>query len=207
MNFDGFDIVADFFNKYPGVKENIERNSGNSYCSELIKAHRNRYPIWVVVEVLSFGDLWLLNKYMADMGYYGDPKKAVARDSISILHSVHDLRNAAAHNHCLLRNLSYSDDIHPESLISNYVAEISEIKKDQRRKTLCTRFQHDFTCLVYSIDNFILSESMKKDAADALTEFLNGRVIQNKDYFRSCIAVKNAYNYCKKIVDYYLLKY
>ena len=204
LNFDGYDVVDDFFSKYPNVRGNIDKNSGNSYCTELIQAHSSHFPIWVVVEVISFGDLCKLYKFMVDKGYFGDSKKSAIRDVVSILYAVHNIRNAAAHNHCLLRDLRYSNDVQAEPTISGYVAQIPSIKKDQRQKALSTRFQHDFVCLIYAIDKLIISDGMRKDAITDIREFIDKKSIKHKEYFRSCIPVRNAYGFCKKVVDFYL---
>ena len=205
LKFDGYDIVDGFFDKYPNVRENIEMNSVNSYCTELIRAHNSHFPIWVVVEVISFGDLCKLYKFMMDKGYFGDSKKSATKDVVGILYAVHNIRNAAAHNHCLLRDLRYSNDIQTEPTISRYVAQISSIKKDQRQKTLSTRFQHDFVCLIYAIDKLIISDGMKKDAITAIRGFIDRKSIIHKEYFKNCIPVKNAYDFCRKVVDFVVL--
>ena len=141
---------------------------------------------------------------MVDKGYFGDARKSAVRDLVSILYTVHNIRNAAAHNHCLLRDLRYSNDVQTESTISQYVAQVPSIKKDQRQKALCTRFQHDFVCLVYAIDNIIISDGMKEDAITDIKEFINKKSTKHKEYFSKCIPVKNAYLFCKKVVEFYL---
>lgn len=202
--FDGYDIVTDFFNKYPQVKANILRYKHNSYCEELITLHENKMPIWVVVETISFGDLCLLYKYMVDNEYFGDKTKAEIRDSVPILYSVHNIRNAAAHNHCLLRDLTYSDTVSRVAhMISKYVSTIPDISESQRKKALKTKFYYDFTCLLYSIDFFIKSHKMKQKAKDNLKNFMQITAVRHKNYFTKCIPIRNAYCFFEKILDTY----
>lgn len=203
MGFTGYDIADDFIAKYPKVKDNIISNMNNSYCEDLIQRNINHLPIWVIVEVVSFGDLCLLYKYMVDKDYFGDRKKAEIRDTVGILYTVHNLRNAAAHNHCLLRDLRYSDDVDVEHMISKYIADISDINAQQRKKALSTRFYHDMVSLLYAIDFFIQSESMKNRAKESLSAFMNVRAIKNKKYFEKSNSLKNAYAFFKKVIDFY----
>lgn len=204
FEFNGFDITEKFFEKYPVVKNNILKYMHNSYCEELINAHKNRMPIWVVVETISFGDLCLLYKFMVDNEYFGDKTKAEIRDSVSILYSVHNIRNAAAHNHCLLKDLRYSDNVSDVvHMISKYVSEVAGISQSQRKKALKTKFYYDFTCLLYSIDYFMKSNKMKTKAKKNLDEFARVTAIRHKEYFKNCNTIKNAYSFFTKILDNY----
>lgn len=202
--FDGFDIAEKFFRKYPVVKDNILKYMHNSYCEELIFAHKNRMPIWVIVETISFGDLCLLYKFMVDNNYFGDKTKAEIRDSVSILYSVHNIRNAAAHNHCLLKDLRYSANVSEVvHKISQYVANVDTISRDQRQKALRTKFYYDFTCLLYAIDYFMKSDKMKTKAKNSLNNFMKVTAVRNKNYFKKCNPIKNAYFFFEKILDNY----
>ena len=62
FEFNGFDITEKFFEKYPVVKNNILKYMHNSYCEELINAHKNRMPIWVVVETMH-----MISKYVSEV--------------------------------------------------------------------------------------------------------------------------------------------
>lgn len=110
-NNNGYDIIDEFFNKNKRVKDSILMNASNSYCTELIITHQNHFPLWVVLEVISFGDLCHLFKFLSIKGYFNI-------DISDILFQVHDFRNAAAHNHCLLHNLKPCDNVQPKKIIS-----------------------------------------------------------------------------------------
>ena len=141
-------------------------------------------PIWVVVETISFGDLCLLYKFMVDNNYFGDKKKAEIRDSVGILYSVHNIRNAAAHNHCLLRDLRYSDAVSDVvHMISRYVSDVPDISN--------------------SIDYFMKSQKMKDKAKNSLNVFMKETAVRHKEYFTKCIPIKNAYTFFRKILDKY----
>lgn len=70
----------------------------NSVSGDLISKYGNSFAAWNIIEVLSFGDFMKLYSL-----YY---KKYYEKDSmVDFLWSVKFLRNAAAHNSCLLNSL------------------------------------------------------------------------------------------------------
>ena len=96
---DGYAIVEEFLFCHPEVSEGIQRKSKDSYCEDLIEKYKDRFPIWAFVEVLSFGDL--IN--FCDTYYRKYPSKSI---HVGTLRIVKFLRNAAAHNNCLINNLA-----------------------------------------------------------------------------------------------------
>ena len=89
-------------------------------------------------------------------------------------------------------------------MISQYIANIQEISAGQRKNALTTRFYHDFTCLIYAIDFFMESDTMKKKAKESIKNFVEDRVLYHKEYFKNCVVLKNAYEFFKKVVDRYV---
>lgn len=205
-NYNGYDIAEEFLNTYPTVRDNIFKNVTTSYCSELISHHKNKLPIWVLIEVISFGDLCKLFKFLTDKDLFGDHTKFVQRDNVSILYSVHNLRNAVAHNHCILRDLRYKNDLAALHSLSLFVSHVPEITESQRKKALSTKVYSDFTCLLYAINAFIDSAGIRKGAIDELHQIFTERMLRNKIYFANCNSVKNCYNFFKKILDFYYFK-
>lgn len=68
---DGYELVKDFFDKYPYIEKNINDKSKNSACSDLILKYKDNFAVWNIVEVLSFGDFIRLyemyyEKYKSD---------------------------------------------------------------------------------------------------------------------------------------------
>lgn len=97
---DGYTIVEELFEKYPyiedGIKKKKDRN--NSVLNDLINKYENRFAVWNIIEVISFGDF--LKLYQIYYKKYNDDESM-----IDYLWSVKFLRNAAAHNSCLINSL------------------------------------------------------------------------------------------------------
>lgn len=96
---DGYQICTNFLKKYPEIETKIQKNKNSSYCQDIIKKYSNGYPIWALCELISFGDLIKLYKY-----YFSNYGINLPLDS-SFLYPVRALRNATAHNNCLINNI------------------------------------------------------------------------------------------------------
>ncbi len=96
---DGYKVVSDFLEENKDIKDNLKEHSDNSgYSARLIKNNIEDLPIWVFVEVISFGELTRFYDFYI--------KRFPIGNSVSqYLWSVRIMRNAAAHNSCILNRL------------------------------------------------------------------------------------------------------
>lgn len=102
---DGYKVVADFLSENDDIKQNLEAHSNNTgYSSALVRNNLSDLSIWVFVEAVSFGEL--IRFYDFYMKYFN------MNNTISAyLWSVRIMRNAAAHNSCVLNRLTeYVDE-------------------------------------------------------------------------------------------------
>ena len=91
----GYSIVNEFMSMHPLVSQTIDQKARNSYCEELVHKYSHQFAAWNIVEVLSFGDLLDL----CDTYYCKQSGKKIKVGNFRI---VKFLRNAAAHNNCLI---------------------------------------------------------------------------------------------------------
>lgn len=92
---DGYEIVNEFFDMHHRIKEEVLEKGKSSYCADMIEHHKDGFAIWNIIEVLSFGHFAMLY----DWFYTKHPSK----DSLTnMLLPIKSLRNAAAHNNCLI---------------------------------------------------------------------------------------------------------
>ena len=190
---DGYNIVKKFKSKYEKSIQIIESHKSSEYCSNLIKKYSPDFPIWVFMEIISFGDLVkLYNLY--DKIY---PKRL---NNKKLLYPIRDLRNAVAHSNCIINNL-WRGKNKPNTNIIKFVSQIGEIGKAQRDSKLSNKAICDFVTLLYVYDIFILSEKSKRRRYEELNELVNVRMVENKDYFLKNETIKTAYNFIKKVVD------
>lgn len=54
---DGYNIIRKFVNEYDRCLQNIDKHKSSEYCKHLIEKYYPDFPVWVFVELISFGDL------------------------------------------------------------------------------------------------------------------------------------------------------
>lgn len=84
--------------------------------------------------------------------------------------------------------------------ISNFVKQMSDISKTSRVNNLNYKFTNNFITLLYVYDS-LMTEKSKKKRYNELQEFIDGRVIKNKEYFKSNTKIVGVYNFHKKVID------
>lgn len=193
----GYDIIDELFSKYPYIKENIQNKKGKSACADLIEKHDGAFAVWNIIEVLSFGDFTMLYRLYYEK-YQGEKSLG------EYLGSIKFLRNAAAHNNCLLNTLKmpYGITIKRNKQLSNFISQIPEINSNSRNKKMKNPVIHDFVALLY-VFNEVAGVNIKKYTMQELQDFINDRVPRQKDYFEKNEIIKSHYKFIKKIIDYF----
>lgn len=197
-NEDGYSIIDELFKNNPRILDNIDRNSKNSACADLVAKYGGKFAIWNIVEVLSFGDVIRLYQL-----YY---RKYKTKNSMeAYLWSVRFLRNAAAHNNCLLNSLKtpYNVRIKPNRQINSIISRIPGIKPNARRKKMSNPVIHDFVVTLYVFKNIVYSEGVRKHIMGELKDLIDNRMVKNRAYFEKNDLIKSHYKFIKKIVDYF----
>lgn len=193
---DGYSIVEEFLRNQPNVSQSIQDKAKNSYCEKLIQKYANRFSVWTIVEVLSFGDL--LN--LCDLYYqkYSDPIIKIGNYRI-----VKFLRNAAAHNNCLINNLADNSggEFKPNRAANSFVASIDGISAGVRAKKMGNRFVHDFVVMLLCFKTIVSSQGVKKHQIEKLKDLIDNRFMLHKEYFTSNMLLVSNYNFIKKVVD------
>lgn len=192
-NEDGYKIINKFVADNKNVLENISTHKSSEYCRNLIEKYYPNFPIWVFVEIVSFGTLRKL------CWFYGKEYDDNIIDS-RLLNSVRDLRNATAHNNCLLNNLKNTNNT-PLNTIVNYVKTIDGIGNTARNKKLKNKFVYDFTTLIYVYNKIIKSDKLKEKQINKLDFLLNNRFNENISYFKNNYLITSTFDFLRKIVD------
>lgn len=193
---DGYKIVRTFFEHHPSVKDRITQKAENSYCANLVHVYGRNFAAWNIVEVLSFGDL--LN--LCDLYYSEYPGRKI---NVGDFRIVKFLRNAAAHNNCLINNLADNSGTgFKQNRTANLiVSEIKEISPGIRQKKMGNRFVHDFVVMLCCFNTIVSSQMVKKYQFEKLKKLIDERFILRKDYFLDNALLVSNYNFAKKIVD------
>lgn len=194
---DGYNIVRKFISKDESFRilKNIRSHKSGEYCCDLIEKYYPYFPAWVFVELISFGDLVYFCSFYEEV--YG-----VQIINNALMNTVRDVRNAAAHSNCLLNKMTERIDSTKQvnSDISKFISNMKDISKTSRVNNLKYKFTNSFITLLYVYDKLMIDDAKQK-RYQQLREFINGRVIQNKDYFNSNTKIVGVYNFNKKVID------
>ena len=197
---DGYKIVDDFLKKYPYVKEGIQRqkNNYNSVNGDLIRKYSEKPAIWNIVEMITFGDFIKLYEL-----YYR--KNQSKNNYANSLWSVKCLRNAAAHNSCILNTIKnpYNIDIKKNQEVTGYIAKVEGLSKEERKNKMKNPIVHDFVVLIYIFSNIISSRNTKEKTFIELKNLLLERCCMNKEFFDKNSSIKDNYKFIKKIVEHF----
>lgn len=195
---DGYDIIQRYFRVDGGAKEKIREKAQNSMCADLVaKMERDGYALWNVVEVLSFGDFFRLYEiYDANHG-------GLDEDIRRCLFSIRLLRNAAAHNNCLLNSLRspYTRKINPTYALTRFISQIPGLPNKSREKKMANPLIHDFLALLYVYQRVVTSKKTVQHFSRELYDLFHGRMPKHKEYFQSNESLLSAYQFVVRIVD------
>lgn len=195
---DGYTIINEFFQEYDYVENNIDIKGKNSTCTDLVLKYKGDFAIWNIVEVLSFNDFTKLYQM-----YY---KKYWNRESMgAFLWSIRLLRNAAAHNSCLLNSLRtpYRYNIRPNQRVINYLSKIENISRTARGSRMKNPVMHDFIVTLYVFNKVISSKKVKEITMTELKDLVDNRMPRNKDFFEKNQVLIAHYDFAKKVIDYF----
>lgn len=205
---DGYNIVNIFLNKYPYISQNIENKKRDSACADLIHKYNDNWAAWNIIEVLSFGDFVKLFQLYYNL--YPDKKSNVI---VNLLWPLKFIRNASAHNNCLLNTLRkpymhthlFNDKrntIEPNKELVSLLIKVPDISKNTRKKKLVNPIIHDFVASLFLFNEICSSEILKEKQFLNLKKLMDERFCMHKDYFINDNVFTSNYEFIKKIVDY-----
>ena len=201
---DGYEVVRKFIgyinskgqaqNEY--ILRKIRGHKSSDYCKDLIDRYYPYFPVWVFVELISFGDLTYLIAFYDKL--YSDP---IVNNKF--MNTVRDMRNAAAHSNCLINKLfePLNQGQQIDSAISTFIKAISNISAAARTKNLNYRVVYNFVTLLYIYKQVVPEGLLKQKRCGELKELFHGRITEHKDYFKSNNKITGVYHFVKKVVD------
>ncbi|MDO4541509.1 MAG: Abi family protein [Bacillota bacterium] len=192
---DGYSIVEEFFRRNPYVKRKLEKmaEKRSPYTTLVYTNFLQEPALWNLVQVLSFGEF--VNFHTLYYHYYPPEYESAA-----FLQPVKYLRNAAAHNNCLLNNMRGIYTINANKALNQKVASISEIGAESRSKRMKVPVLHDFAALLFVFEDVVNSKGIRRNTVDVLDEFVE-RCLRHKEYFTKNDFITANFRFAKKLID------
>lgn len=200
-NEDGYGIIRKYVDGRYDILSSMYSNIDNSANSELIKKikeNEDNIPAWKFVEVLSFGRFIELYELYYDT--YGGKSYA------NLLGSIKFLRNAAAHNTCLLNTVRrpYSITVKKSMEIMNALADSKKFTTSYKTK-MQNPVIHDFVVLLFvyfDILNTGANRSMRDQGIEDLDELFFRVMPRHKEYFIKNNVLIDNYNFICQVITY-----
>ena len=199
---DGYAVVESFLETHNRVRHLIENlnNSLNFYNRQVFEKYKETPSVWSIVEMLGFSDF--IDFYAHYYQYFH-----LKCEYTPHFDSVRRLRNAAAHNTCIISNLK------PQNWFKSDIEinfELLGAKLDVGNGVISSCLKvpvlNDFAVMLSNYVKLISSPKIKEKTLEEIQDFFNGRMILHKDYFENVNEIKNAYHFAKAVLDYYCKK-
>lgn len=195
---DGYLVVEKFLSLHPKVKEGLEQNAklagygGNSFLK-----YAESPTVWSFVEMISFYD------FIAFYAFYYEFFQLKC-EYTKHFDSVRRLRNASAHNICMLCSFKPSSGFKNDIEISFELLQ-GNIGIGNGVISSCMKVPllNDFAVMLSVYTRLITSPTIKERTLQEIKEFFDGRMVYRKQYFEGNIEIKNAYQFARKVLDYY----
>jgi len=182
-------FTGDLINKYFELCYVVDFATG-SVCTEIL---RSDCPVWVLVEVLAFKD------FLRFVEFYLRTYPGRINVNFKLLNTVRNLRNACAHNNCILTSLR-PGATQPTQIVSQRIAKIPTIARLERKNKLSCRPLFEITCLLIEYVNWV-SAPLRLKRMSELKDFAHGRLVKHMDFFAENQTINTSIIFLQKTID------
>ena len=193
---DGYHAVEHFLKNNPDFMDSTDRKMQESYCRELYFHNKDHMPMWVLFEILSFGDLLRFYKL-----YYELHSDRLPPIDKRFLENVRNIRNASAHSNCLIADLNYRAPAH--QTLAKFMSQYDWLSHASRKRYLRKQFTQDFTAFLIAHKTLVQSEGLHKAAKRALRKLFFHRMLRHRDYFTNNDVISGTYKYGLLLIKNY----
>lgn len=198
---DGYNIVSSFLDGHYDILANMYRDADKSASGDLVQKiqdNENEIPIWKIVETLSFGKF--IELYNLYYGTYG------GKNYCSFLGTIKFLRNAAAHNTCLLNSIRrpYKTKINKTQEITDILSKIKGIPTSYKNK-MQNPVIHDFVVMLFvynDILNYPANRDLRKEGMEEVNKLFKETFVRHKEWFAKNDVLKDNYEFICLILSY-----
>lgn len=192
---DGYSIVRDFFRVTNLEKADIlgKTSKNNNYLFPVYKKHNRALSVWVLFELLSFGEFGHFLEFYYNRVTLNKSRYAVAAQ---LFRYAKNVRNAAAHNNPLIINLTKGDTVKVPNEISKLARSIKLENKFSNKQRMI-----DILSLLH-LHSLFCSRGIKDKFYEELRTFYT-RCLRNKNYYQGDSLTGEYFNAFSKILAYY----
>lgn len=209
---DGYKLVESYFlhlkreetesyHPYDQLMSELERNRDNPYCGGLIETYDDFFPIWVFIELISFGSFIHFYKFCADQYNNKDMK-----DDFRLLMSTKSIRNASAHSNCIINELGETDSRYYHGKLNLKISTILGdygITKSVRDSKFCSERIKQIVTVFYMHNKIVTSKGVMQHRRNQMLILMN-RMFRNIKYYESNKKITTNFKFLSDCVDIFL---
>ena len=195
---DGYEVVEKFLESHLKLKEDIAKvNKNTSYGESSFEKYTAAPAVWNFVEMVSFAD------FISFYAFYYDYMRMTC-EYTKHFESVRRIRNACAHNVCMLASFKPVQGFKSD-LETNFELLGGNIGIGSGTISYCMKVPllNDFAVMLSVYTKLISSPKIKEITIQEIKDFFDGRMVYRKQYFEGNTDIKNAYQFARKVLDYY----
>jgi len=195
---DGYEVVAAFLAENPKIASSIKTGFNLiGYYEKPFFRYTKAPAVWNFVEMIGF------NEFISFYSFYYSFFRTDGGWSKQF-DAVRKLRNAAAHNSCILCSFKPVQAC-PADLETTM--ELLNGNIGVGRGTISTMmkvpFLNDFAVLLSVYTKMATYHTVRDKTLEEVKAFFDGRMIRHKDYFQGFTEIKNAYSFARSVVEFY----
>lgn len=195
---DGYEVVEKFLEQNPKIKVSIQTGSKLAgYSGNSFERYLDSPAVWNLVEMIGFQELTDFYDFYYD--YLRIPGEYTKH-----FDSVRRIRNACAHNVCMLCSFKSVPKFHND-LETSFELLGANLGIGNGTISSCMKVPllNDFAVMLSVYTRLVTSPKVKEITLQEVKDFFDGRMIHHKEYFDGYTDIKNAYQFARKILDYY----
>ncbi|WP_171845038.1 Abi family protein [Enterococcus mundtii] len=177
------------------------------YDFDFYSRHHHNISIWVLLEIMTLGNLQRFIEFYFEKKYFGYQKLKTANQ---LLKYVTNVRNAAAHSRPLIYNIVEPFQYGKKNQIKNkrasiqltQFAEKSGVDSELSNRVLTNRKMNDIVTTLYLHDKYVTTAKLKQKASKDLQELVK-RIRANREIYRKNDDLLETFKFFKKIVTRY----
>lgn len=197
---DPYAIVDKFLLNNPRIRGDIEVKRNNIYCGGIVKKYTPDFPVWAFFEIISFGNfIQFYENYAKNHG-----SKKYLRDVFS-LKTIKDLRNACAHNNCLIFDIISKNAVHKLNYDVSIFLGKNNISRDIKNKMIQNEFIRQFCTLLYIHKKFVKSTNIAKRASDELSKIYS-RFYECPYLYQHNTKLLSRFDFLRRVIHIFCMK-
>lgn len=197
---DAYDIVTAYRQSLNAkdralLDDELRRNRGNVYCGAMVEKYAQALPVWVFLELISYGKLLSFYRFVAETYQQRGMKKL-----FYCLLDCKTLRNAAAHNSCILNDLAPGGARQTSDVVVQALAAIEALPKTLRRQKLACERLRQIVTLLYVHKTIVASEGLQQRETRRLHQLLQ-RMHLHDAYYADQALIRTSFVFLGMVID------